>query len=528
MYNFDSLSLKYFLRLNCDFLKNAAVQKVQQPSRREIILNLRSGGESKKIYININPKYPHICFIDEKTFNLRNLKIPKMPPMFCMQLRKYVEGARIKEITIPDYERIIEFHFEVWDQIGQLINLCLAVEIMGRHSNVILYNWRNKNILGTAHNISSEKSSIREIYGGIPYIYPPKQNKTDILKTSYGAFRSVLEDADDIKGAISLNYYYFSEPLAQIILNKSSSKEELFKNLQQTVSFTDTSALSALWGGENFNAALDNYFSKLMFEDIFCARQACFLKIVKTEVKKLSKILIYPPNEEKALKYKRLGDLIFQYIYLIKEGDTSFTPEGAEKIELDSALSPSQNAQNYYKLYAKAKGAFEYHKRKFDEAKEKREYFVEIIFNIQNSKTYTELDEIESELEDCGLIKKTDEKKKPPKIVVEKVIYRDCEIYVGKNNKQNDYLISKIAKPDDIWFHAFNCPSSHVLIKLPDDKKAPAPEVLEYAAKLAKLNSPMKDSSKASIIYTRRKNLKKPPGGVLGYVIYKNEKEIVV
>ncbi len=523
MHSFDSLSLKNFVNVNYDFLKNASVQKVQQPSRREIILNLRSNGESRKLYININPKYPHICFISQKTFSMRALENPKSPPMFCMQLRKYIEGARIKEITIPDYERILEFHFEVYDEIGQLANLCFALEIMGKHSNVILYDYRSKIILGSAHNISPEKSSIREVYGGIPYIYPPKQTKTDILKTSYGAFCSVNKDVK----SLSEHYYMLCEPLLKIIKNKSESDEKLFENLQKTVSLQDTSALLELWQGDDFNVALDEYFANVMFRDIFAQRQNVLLRILNSELKKLANILHNVPNEQKAQAYKQKGDLIFQYIYLIKQGEKSFlTPDGII-IALDDTITPSQNAQNYYKLYSKAKGAYEYQKQKYDEATEKKSYYDEILFSIENSKTYTELDEITSELELCGLIKEK-KSKKQEKIELQKYDFMGYELFLGKNNKQNDYLISKVALGEDIWFHAYNCPSSHVLLRAKNVEKTPPAEVLEFAAKLVKENSPMKNSTKASIIYTKRKNLKKPPGGVLGYVIYKNEKEIVI
>ena len=522
MHSFDSLSLKNFLKINYDFLKNASVQKVQQPSRKEIILNLRSCGESRKLYININPKYPHICFINQKTFSMRALENPKSPPMFCMQLRKYIEGARIKEITIPDYERILEMHFEVYDEIGQLANLCLAVEIMGRHSNVILYDFRSKNILGSAHNISPEKSSVREVYGGIPYIYPPKQIKTDILKTSYGAFCAVDKDVKSLSG----HYYMLCEPLLKIIKDKSKTNENLFENLQKTVALKDTRALLELWQGSDFNTALDEYFANAMFKDIFSSRQMQLQRLLRVEIKKFENILKNEPKEEKAQGYKQKGDLIFQYIYLIKNDEIFITPEGVE-IALDTTLTPSQNAQNYYKLYTKAKGAYDYQKQKYDEALAKKTYYDEILFSIENSKTFVELDEITSELEQCGLIKEKSAKKQE-KIELTRFDFQGYEIFLGKNNKQNDYLISKIANAEDIWFHAYNCPSSHVLVRVRNDEKEPQPKVLEYAAKLVKENSPMKNSTKASIIYTKRKNLKKPPGGVLGYVIYKNEKEIVI
>ena len=183
MHALDSLTLQYFYKENSNFINGAIVQKIQLPSRYEIILTIRNLNDekpqNKKLYININPKYPHICFINENTFMQRNIEIPQKPPMFCMQLRKYLNGSKIKDFKIINYERILELYFDYFDEIGSLTRICLALEFMGKHSNAILYNAQNKTIIGAMHNISQDKSSIREIYGVINYIYPPLKQKLD-------------------------------------------------------------------------------------------------------------------------------------------------------------------------------------------------------------------------------------------------------------------------------------------------------------------------------------------------------------
>ena len=153
MLNFDSLTLKYFFSENYDFIFGSVVQKIQLPSRYEIILNLRniSKSENRKLYININPKYPHICFVDENSLKKRDIAIPKNPPMFCMQLRKYINGSKIKDFRYVEYERILEFYFDYFDEIGSLTRLCLAFEFMGKYSNIILYNASTKIIIGSIH-----------------------------------------------------------------------------------------------------------------------------------------------------------------------------------------------------------------------------------------------------------------------------------------------------------------------------------------------------------------------------------------
>ena len=164
MFSFDSLSLKYFFEENYNFINNAVVQKVQLPTRYEIILTIRNVN-TRKLYININPKYPHICFIDEKSSKLRNIVIPKQPPMFCMQLRKYINGSKINNFKLIQYDRILEFYFDYFDEIGSLTKICFCVEFMGKYSNAILYNSKNRIIIGSMHNISSEKSDSNRLMG---------------------------------------------------------------------------------------------------------------------------------------------------------------------------------------------------------------------------------------------------------------------------------------------------------------------------------------------------------------------------
>ena len=219
MYSFDSLTLQYFFNENKDFINGAIVQKIQLPSRYEVILTIRNlnneKAQNKKLYININPKYPHICFIDEKSAQKRNIEIPQKPPMFCMQLRKYLNGSKIKDFKIIKYERILELYFDYFDEIGSLTRMCLALEFMGKHSNIILYNAQNKVIVGSIHNISQDKSSVREIYGGIKYIYPPIKEKLDVLNVSFSTFFEIAKEKDIKK--INESFYYLNQALLKIV-----------------------------------------------------------------------------------------------------------------------------------------------------------------------------------------------------------------------------------------------------------------------------------------------------------------------
>lgn len=517
----DSLTLQYFYQENFDFINGAIVQKIQLPTRHEIILNIRNLNENKpqnkKLYININPKYPHICFIDEKTSLLRDIEIPIKPPMFCMQLRKYINGSKIKDFKIIKYERILELYFDYFDEIGSLTRICLALEFMGKHSNIILYNASNKTIIGAMHNISADKSSIREIYGGIKYIYPPLKQKLDILNISYSTFYELAKNKD-IK-AISDNLYYFSQPFLEDVFKNHENLEDIFCFLQNLQNGKNANYIANFWGGKTINCALDGYFSHLMFDEILQNKKSKLKKYLLNDVKKLSKIISIKPNSEKADKYKETADLIMAYMY---QGTQYLKDLG---VILDENLDLSQNAQKYYQMYKKARATFEHTLERTNEAKEKLEYLESIIFNIENAKNYNELKEIKNEIIDLGYIQ---DKKEKIDSRPECVEYKGWEIYIGKNNKQNDFLISKIAQGEDLWFHGQNFPSSHVILKIPNNKKEPSADVLEFCAKLTKENSKAKDGGKASIIMTKRKNLKKPPNTYLGYVTYKNETEIVI
>ena len=183
MINFDYLTLLAFWHENLDFLIGSRLQKIQQPTRKDFIFAFRNLSESKKMYVNINPSYFHICFAAEENLTRRDIHLPKQPPMFCMLLRKYLESARVMDVRVPYYERILEIDFKSSNEFDENVNLTLAIEMMGKYSNVILYNSDTKIILGCAHNVGAEKSREREVMGTLPYVYPPSQEyKKDILR----------------------------------------------------------------------------------------------------------------------------------------------------------------------------------------------------------------------------------------------------------------------------------------------------------------------------------------------------------
>ena len=479
MINLDYITLRKFYEENVDFLIGARLQKIQQPTRKDLIFHLRNLGESKKLYININPQIYHISFMSTESEAKRNLIIPKQPPMFCMLLRKYLEGAKISDAGVIDGERIFELHFEITDEYSQSRLLCLSFELMGKHSNVILYDRESNVIIGCAHNVGPEKSRYRELQGGLKYTYPLS---SDLSK-------------------------FTREPLYTILNNNKSLNDEL-----------------------------DDYFSKIQEEIVLKSEKDKLYQIAQNKLKKskssIEKISVLLKKRDKTEEYKLYGELLTANLYQNKDYSSKITLlnyfTGKEvDIDLDSTKTLKENAQRYFRLYNKSKAT----KEKSDEMLQAllvdKEYAENIIYSIDQAKNLTDLIEIKTEL-NIEILEFNKNKKIPNKILenILRFSINEYEVFIGKNNKQNDYIISKLAKDEDYWFHTKTCAGSHVLLKIKN--KEPDDKTLLECAKLAREYSSAKLPSKVAVVYTKCKYIKKPPKSPLGYVIYKNEQEILI
>ena len=307
MINFDSLTLKIWLDANKEFLEGARIQKIQQPTRRDFVFSIRGKGLTKKLYININPQYFHVCFMSKENEDKRLIEIPQKPPMFCMLLRKYLENAVISKVEQPLYERILEFYIETYNELSEKIYLCLAVELMGKYSNVILYNYDTNIILGCAHNVGAEKSKEREMAGGLPYVYPSGR-PTD--------------------------WYASDDSLAK-------------NNYSQDI-----------------NSVIDNYYSDCIYSDKFTRLKESCRQIVNSKLKKdknsLKKMQYRLDKEFDSDKYRLYGDLIMANLYNSKDYSKFISVYDYEnnkdiKIELDEMQTLKENANRFYKLYNKGK-----------------------------------------------------------------------------------------------------------------------------------------------------------------------------
>ncbi len=470
MITLDSVTLKSWLEKNSAYLNGARIQKIQQPTRREFVFTLRNSGETRKLYINIDPQFFHICFMTQANEEKRLIEIPKKPPMFCMLLRKYLENSRISKVNQPEFERILEFYIETYNELSEKIYLCLAIELMGKHSNVILYNHDTNVIIGCAHNVGAEKSREREMAGGLPYVYPPRQN----------------------------NFWYSCE-----------------------------NSLSNLSGSVNIN--IDNCFAEAIYTDKFKKLCEKYKLVVQRRLKKvknsLNKVEKQSVSKGKAEKYRLYGDLIMANLYNNQDFVPVITVFDYENnknisIELDETKTLKDNANNFYRLYNKAKVSNQKLAEFSAELTAEKVYLEQLLYSVENAENIEDLLEISSEIEP----EKTVKADKKSAIMPKEIKTDDYIIFIGKNNKQNDYIVSKLAKDDDLWFHTRDCAGSHVLLR----SQNVTDKLILECAKLAKENSSGAKSSKIGIIYTKAKYLKKPPKANLGYVTYSHEKEIVI
>lgn len=538
MINFDSLTLKLFAKESADFFTGAKIQKIQQPNRSELIFHIRNLGQSRKFYINFNPNFAHICFMSEDNEKLRSISIPKTAPMFCMLLRKYIQNARLVKIEVPKNERIFEMYFEYYDELNEKSLLCLAIELMGKHSNVILYNYDTNVIIGCAHNVSAEKSRERELAGLLPYIYPPKQKKRDLLRVAFENFNS------DSDLEIVQNFNYLTVPILKQLKEKYNieTKEELYNVLRSFLSqnsynyfikrdFSEFSLfdIADSFEFETINQMIDSYFS--YHQNLFL-KENLRAKIVRNITAQLKKFYSLKEKQniqlkkiDKALTYKQKADILMANAYYIKAGQkvaNLYDFEGNEiKIDLDENLSVTDNANRYYSLYKKSKAANEHASKLLEETNSQILFYEELEFYTQNANSILELQEIFSEINNEAIIEKEIQQK------IEFIDYQGFKIYIGKNKKQNDFILSKLSSAEDLWFHPLNAAGSHVLVKKNNSKEVVPDSVLLKAAQVTKEYSSQKDNSKTSIIYTARKYVKKA-NNKLAFVTYKNEIEIVV
>ncbi|MCI9069926.1 NFACT RNA binding domain-containing protein [Clostridium sp.] len=538
---------------------NSKIDKINQPEKDEIIITLRKERKNLKLLISASPKYPR--------FNLTTVSKsnPLQAPMFTMVLRKYLIGGRIIDIIQQEGDRIVKFLIESSDELGFNSIYSLIIEIMGRHSNITLVRERDNKIMECIKHISPSMNSYRVLYPGIDYKYPPKSTKINPFSFN----DTTLQDFVN-KNSIIFNKNFFvscftgiSKPLSEHLFIEYNKKYTDFspQNIYNFINdFLNTlldnesfkiykdengnyidfyvTQLNQLENNfsfevlENIHELMDKYYLEKDKQERIKGRSVNLQKLVITNIdrciKKENKLNDVLKKCEDKDNFKIKGDLLTSYIYSIKKGDRDFTTfnffseKGEEiTIPLDENKTPSENIQSYYKKYNKLKKSGESAIEQLEKNDEELQYLYSVLTNIENCESYSEIDDIKEELISTGYVRKRkangkSSKKAKSSKPIHYISSDGIDIFVGKNNIQNDYLSLKFANKNFMWLHTKNIPGSHVIIcsnNIPDN-------TLVEAATLAAHYSKAKDSSKVPVDYTLVKNLKKPNGANPGMVIY--------
>lgn len=551
------------------------IDKIYQPEKDELLLSIRSNRVAYKLLLTANSNYPrlHLSSLAKNSPN-------NEPPMFCMLLRKHISGGKIVSISQPSFERIVEIHIEATNELGDKENKKLIIEIMGRHSNIILTK-ENYTILDSIKHISADKSSVRQILPNKDYVAPPSQSKQNPLTTNFTEFVQTLKTLDSpvFKGLYS-SYSGLSPIVAnEICLEANVESGTLCQNLTST----DFDNLYAHFS-TMINRIKENQFTpciyteedgtpidfhsiplKILSEHTTCTGSSIseliesfyheknnkFNVSQKTsDIKKLLHTFIdrtvrKKVIQEKAIEesghselYKIYGELLTSYSFSIEPGSESFTtfnyytePYEEITIPLDKQLTPIANAQRYFKIYNKAKRTLIAAKEQLAIIEEDLNYLHSVLVSLDILQTAEDITGLRQELMDMGYLRKRKaSNKKVQKNAMPYMHFKTSsglDIYVGKNNYQNDALTMKFAKSNDIWLHIKDGPGSHVIIRTEHDKELDDINLIE-AAMLAAYYSKGKFSSNVAIDYTARKNVKKVPGAKPGMVIYSNFKTLYV
>lgn len=550
---------------------NAKVEKIHQPSREELVIVLRGREGSMRLLVSARANSPRVHFTDCFIEN------PAQPPMLCMLLRKKLGGARLIDVRQNGSDRILMIDFDAVDELGDRQILTLFVEIMGRYSNAVL-TAQDGTIIDAVKRVDISMSSVRPIIPGMKYAFPPPQEKSDInIEGVENAYQRIISDnSRRLDRAVLAEVMGISPIVAREIAFCASGSVD-FEVGRMTVSHENNllnslENLKSRMNGENicpvmisdesgkpvditffmpeqygcgikvdsfdsFSELLDTLYSVRDSRERMRVREKSILQTLSSSCERISKKLAIQRAElEKAQdreELRKLGDLITANIYRLKKGDTVCDMIDYETglevtVTLDPRLTPSQNAQKYYKEYNKSKTAEHHLTGLIADGEAELIYLNSALDSLARATTVRELAEIREELEDGGYIRKQGGKSRRP-AALPPIRYMSDDgfvILVGRNNKQNDRLTLKEASKKDLWLHVTKRPGSHVIIES-QGKEIP-PATIEQAAILAVYHSSARDSGLTAVDFTFVRYVSKPQGSKPGMVIYTDQTTIFV
>ena len=517
------------------------VDKIYQPSREELLFSFKTFNGTKKLLLSARADSARVQLTNQFVEN------PAKPPMLTMLLRKHLSKAKLRDIEQDGFERILTFIFDASNELGDPVTFKLIIEIMGRHSNIILVN-ENGIIVECVKKIDEYVSSVRQVLPGIEYTLPPQQNKMNILTDDIEKINSAINALDMKKSKAAGEVLQGISPIVAREIENGMTLEELrehIKNPVPTVVFVDgpkdytyfePKQYGSLGEFKTFNtfSELIDYFycEQVRFERIRQRSNDLFRHLTTLEERAVRKA-INRKNELEDCKNKEqlkvYGDLINSNLYRLEKGSLFYDLENyydnnnIVRIPADPTLTPSQNAQKYYKEYRKKQIAESKLNDFISQAEEEAKYLESVIDMLSRAQTENEISAIRAELFESGFLhKRIYKKNKPKKLEPKKYLSSEgFVIRVGRNNVQNDELTLRMSKNYDLWFHVKDAAGSHTVVTAIKDKPF-TDKLIREAAMLAAVNSKAAASSNVAVDYTIIKNVHKPNGAKFGMVIYDN------
>ena len=537
--SFDGFFLHHMVEELRSELVNGRIQKINQPFEQELVLQIRSNRQSHRLLLSAHPVFGRIQ-LTQTTF-----ENPAQPSTFIMVLRKYLQGALIESIEQVENDRIVEMTVSNKNEIGDHIQATLIIEIMGKHSNILLVDKSSHKILEVIKHVGFSQNSYRTLLPGSTYIAPPSTESLNPFTIKDEKLFEILQTQETTAKNLQSLFQGLgrdtANELERILISEKLSTFRNFFNQETKPCLTETSFSPVPFANQvgepfaNLSDLLDTYYKDKAERDRVKQQASELIRRVENELqknrhklKKQEKELLATDNAE---EFRQKGELLTTFLHQVPNDqdqvilDNYYTNQPIT-IALDKALTPNQNAQRYFKRYQKLKEAVKYLTDLIEETKATILY-LESVETVLNQAGLEEIAEIREELIQTGFIRRRQREKIQKRKKPEQYLASDGKtiIYVGRNNLQNEELTFKMARKEELWFHAKDIPGSHVVISGNLD---PSDEVKTDAAELAAYFSQGRLSNLVQVDMIEVKKLNKPTGGKPGFVTYTGQKTLRV